>query len=129
MISDFCLSDYIGLNSTSEKPRIFLGSKTISHGNSYTSLTLKHNCFLCVWCWKVRIFLYLYSKCWQRRGRLLNSWNGYQKLHNSVNWFSDNVPYDIFVADDEHLIKMYEYLWNRRLINMHQKTPKHILKS
>ena len=59
----------------------FLDGKTISPGNNYTSLFMKHSCFLRVRGWKVSMFSHLYFKCWQTRGRLLNSWNGYQKLH------------------------------------------------
>ena len=33
------------------------------------------------------MFSYLYFKCCEIRGRLLNSWNGYQKLYiNKVKW-------------------------------------------
>ena len=116
MISDFCLSDYIELNSTSAKPKIFLATKRyLSVINNYASLSLKRNCLMCVWGWRVRIFSYIYSKCWWTRGRLLNFWNGYQKLHIAISWFNGNVPYGIFLADHEHWIKMYEYLLNRRL--------------
>ena len=58
-----------------------LDGKTISPGNNYTSLFMKHSCFLGVGDWKVSMFSHLYFECWQTRGRLLNSWNGYQKLH------------------------------------------------
>ena len=40
-----------------------------------------NSCFLRVGDWRVSMFSHLYFKCWQTRGRLLNSWNGYQKLH------------------------------------------------
>ena len=117
MMSDFYLSDYTELNSTSAKLRFFLATKRYLRViNNHTSPSLKHNCFVCVWGRRVRIFSYIYSKCWWTRGRLLNFWNGYQKLLIAVNWFGDNVPYGIFVADHEHWIKIYEYLLNRRLI-------------
>ena len=65
----------------------FLDGKTISRGNNYTSLFMKRSCFLRVGGWRVSMFSHLYFKCWQTRGRLLNSWNGYQKLHiNRVQW-------------------------------------------
>ena len=59
----------------------FLDGKTISCGNNHTSLFMKHICFLRVEDWRVSMFSHLYFKRWQTRGRLLNSWNGYQKLH------------------------------------------------
>ena len=58
----------------------FLGDKTISRGNSYASLFKKQSCFLRVGNWRVKIFSNLHFKCYQTRGRGLNSWNGYQKL-------------------------------------------------
>ena len=65
----------------------FLDGKTISCGNSYISLFIKHSYFLRVGGWRVSIISHLYIKCWQTRGRLLNSWNSYQKLHiNRVKW-------------------------------------------
>ena len=50
------------------------------------------------------------------RGRLLNSWNGYQKLYITISWFSDNVQVGIFVTKHEGRIKNDENLLNRRLI-------------
>ena len=58
----------------------FLDGKTISRGNNCTSLFMNHSCF-CVGGWRVSRFSHLYFKCWQTRGRHLNSWNGYQKLY------------------------------------------------
>ena len=66
---------------------VFLDGKTIPCGNNYTSLFMKHSCFLRVGGWRVNMLSHLYFKCWQTRGRLLNSWNGYQKLHIiRANW-------------------------------------------
>ena len=37
--------------------------------------------------WEVSMFSHFYFKCWDARERLLNSWNGYQKLHiNRLKW-------------------------------------------
>ena len=67
--------------------KVFSDGKTISRGNNYTSLFMKHSCFLRVGGWRVSMFSHLYFKCWKTTGRLLNSWNGYQKLHiNIVKW-------------------------------------------
>ena len=48
----------------------FLDGKTISRGNNYTSLFMKHSCFLRVGDWRVRMILHLCFKCWHTRGRL-----------------------------------------------------------
>ena len=65
----------------------FLDGKTISRDSNYTSLFMKHSCFLRVGGWRVSVFSHLYFKCRQTRGRLLNYWNGYQKLNiNRVKW-------------------------------------------
>ena len=86
MITDFCLSHYIEFIITSARRR-FLYGKAISHGNNYTSLFMKHSCFLRVGGWRVSMFFHLNFKCWQTRGRFLISWNGYQKLYiNRVRW-------------------------------------------
>ena len=53
--------------------KVFCGGRIISRGNNYTSLSLNYNCFLHVGSGRVRIFSYLYLKCWRTRGRLLNS--------------------------------------------------------
>ena len=67
--------------------KVFSDGKTITRGNNYTSLFMKRSCFLRVGGWRVSMFSHLYFKCWKTRGRLLNSWNGYQKLHiNIVKW-------------------------------------------
>ena len=117
MISNFCLSDYIELNSTSAKSRTFWATKR--YLRVILNFPIPETQLFSV-CknrgWRVRIFSYIYSKCWWTRGRLLNFWNGYQKLHIAINWLSDNVPCGIFLADHEHWIKMYKYLLNRRLI-------------
>ena len=60
---------------------VFLYGKTISCSNNYTSLFMKLSCFLRVGGWRVSMLSHLHFKCWQARGRLLNSGNGYQKLH------------------------------------------------
>ena len=57
--------------------KVLWAAKTISRGNNCTSLYLKQSCFFGVWIWNVRMFLYLYFKCWKTRVGLLNSWNGY----------------------------------------------------
>ena len=73
IITDFCLSHYIKFKS--------------ARLNNYTSLFMKHSCFFRVGGWRVSMFSNLFFKCWQTRGELLNSWNGYQKLHiNRVKW-------------------------------------------
>ena len=52
----------------------FLDGKAVSRGNNYASLFIKHGCFLRIGGGRVSMFLHLYFKCWQMRGRLLNSW-------------------------------------------------------
>ena len=45
--------------------KAFLDAKTLSCGNNYTSLFLKHSFFLRVVGWRVIMFSYLYFICWQ----------------------------------------------------------------
>ena len=59
-------------------------------------------------------------KYWETRGRLLNSWKGYQKLYIVTKWFSENVQTSILVAEHEGWIEI-NY--------MYHKTPEHALKS
>lgn len=57
------------------------------------------------------MFLYLYLKYWQTRGRLLSS-----SINFTINWFNDNVQADTFVAERETWIKLNESLLSRRFI-------------
>ena len=75
-----------------------------------------HSCFLLVGARGVRLFSYLYFNCWETRERLLNSWEGYQKLYKAINWFSDNVQADIFVAGYYDWIKTKNY-WTDELLH------------
>ena len=59
-------------------------------------------------------------KYWETRGRLLNSWKGYQKLYIVTKWFSENAQTSILVAEHEGWIEI-NY--------MYHKTPEHALKS
>ena len=36
---------------------------------------------------------------------LFNSWNGYQKLHTGITWFSESVQAGIFTAEHEDWVK------------------------
>ena len=85
-ITDFSLLRYIEFIYLQVPDQGFLNGKTISRGNNYTFLFLKHSCFLRMGSWRVSMFSYLYFKCWQTRGSLLNSWNGYQKLYINRVW-------------------------------------------
>ena len=86
MIIVICLSHYIEFIIATTSSR-FLDGKMISYSNNYTSLSLKHSCFLRFGGWSVSMLSYLYFKCYQTRARLLNSRNEYQKLHiNRVRW-------------------------------------------
>ena len=85
VITDFYLSHCIKVIMTGARPRFFLDGKTISFGNGYTSLLLKHSFFLRVQGWKVSMFSYLCFKYWEAGGILLTYWNDYQKLYTKIN--------------------------------------------
>ena len=86
MIIDICLSHYIEFMIATTRSS-FSDGKMIFCSNNYTSLSLKHSCFLRFGGWSVSMLSYLYFKCYQTRARLLSSRNEYQKLHiNRVRW-------------------------------------------
>ena len=106
-MADFLLLYYIELNSASAKPRFFGATK------QYVCVII-----ILLHPWITAVFADLEAEeqeCWQTRGRLLNSWNGYQKLAY-LYLLAYNVQAGIFVAEHEKWIKMTEYLLNTRLI-------------
>ena len=53
-------SNYIDLNSTIARTKLFLGDKIIFRWNSVTLLSLKHSCLLWIEGWRVRMCSYLF---------------------------------------------------------------------
>ena len=67
----------------------------LSRDNSYTSIYLKHRCFLCSDGWMVRMFSFLYFRSLVNKRLSLNTGDSCQKLYLAVNCFGYNVRWSI----------------------------------
>ena len=82
------MSQNIELNSASAKS--FLGQQNEISGHKLYFPIPVIQLLSPWWGLKKRMYSCLYFKCLQTRGRLVNTWNGFQKLYIKIDWFSNN---------------------------------------